>query len=96
MKLKDDLLHLAQSLGMDLFGVTSAERLAGAPAGFRPADYLPEVKSVIVLGCHFPEAAALFWERTVFPYQYYGYAIINKEMGHAAFRLAKEIGRAHV
>jgi ferredoxin len=93
-QLKDNLNALARSSGMDLFGVAPAERLAGAPPGFRPADYLPEVKSVIVLGCHFPEAAALFWERTVFPYQYYGYAVINKEMGHAAFRVAKALEEA--
>jgi len=89
--LKSDLARLAQGWGMDLFGVAPAERLAKAPEGFRPTDYLPDVRSVIVLGCHFPEATALQWKRGVYPYQYYGYAIINQEMGQAAFRLAKAI-----
>jgi ferredoxin len=89
--LKADLKRLAEGWGMELFGVAPAERLAGAPEGFRPTDYLPDVRSVVVLGCHFPEAAALQWERGVFPYQYYGYAIVNKELGHAAFRLAKAL-----
>jgi len=90
-QLKSDLYQLAKTSGMDLFGVAPVERLANAPEGFRPSDYLPETKSVIVLGCHFPEATALFWEQAAFPYQYYGYAIINKEMGHAAFRLSKAL-----
>jgi epoxyqueuosine reductase len=79
---------------MDLFGVSPAERLSSAPEGFRPEDYLPGAKSVIVLGCHFPEASALQWEKGVYSYQYYGYAIINKELGHAAFSIAKGLEEA--
>jgi epoxyqueuosine reductase QueG len=89
--LKDDLARLAAGWGVDLFGVAPVERLAGAPEGFRPTDYLPAARSVIVIGCHFPEATALQWKRGVYPYQYYGYAIVNKELGHAAFRLAKAL-----
>ncbi len=76
---------------MDLFGVAPSERLAGAPEGFRSTDYLPGTRSVVVLGCHIPEACALQWEKSVFPYQYHGYAIPNKEMGHAAFAIAKDL-----
>lgn len=94
INLKEKLKDTAFRSGIDLFGVSPAQRLSGAPEGFRPDDYLPGTRSVIVLGCHFPEAAALQWENSVFPYQYYGYAIINKVMGHAAFRLAKELEEA--
>jgi epoxyqueuosine reductase QueG len=90
-QLKSSLRRVAEAAGVDLFGVSPAARLAGAPEGFRPTDYLPDVKSVVVLGRHFPEATALQWRRGVYPYQYYGYAIVNKELGHAAFRLANAL-----
>ncbi len=93
-ELKQRLCELARAQGIELFGVAPAFRLRGAPSGFRPEDYLPGAKSVIVLGAHFPEETALFWEHSPFPYQYYGYAIVNKEMGHTAFKLAKELERA--
>lgn len=93
-ELKQSLRELAQAQGIELFGITPAERLRTAPAGFRPEDYLPGAKSVIVLGAHFPEASALFWERSPFPYQYYGYAIVNKELGHCAFKLSKKLEQA--
>jgi epoxyqueuosine reductase QueG len=45
-----DIKALAHSLGMDLCGIASAERLNAAPEGTRPGDILPGCKSVIVVG----------------------------------------------
>ena len=47
--MKNDLRDLSVRLGADLFGVTSVDRLDGAPKGHRPRDVLPNAKSVIVL-----------------------------------------------
>ncbi len=50
MDLKENLNEMSMRLGADLFGVASADALNDAPAGHRPKDILPNVKSVIVLG----------------------------------------------
>jgi len=47
--MKNDLRDLSIRLGADLFGVTSVDRLEGAPKGHRPRDVLPNARSVIVL-----------------------------------------------
>lgn len=93
-ELRERLKKIALSRGVELFGVSPSSRLDCAPVGFRPKDYLPDVKSVIVLGAHFPEASALYWGNSVYSYQYYGYAIVNKELGHCAFHISKELERA--
>ncbi|MBN2153917.1 MAG: epoxyqueuosine reductase [Candidatus Lokiarchaeota archaeon] len=79
----------ARSLGIDLVGITGLDRLEGAPKRFHATDYMPSAKSVIVLGTHFPDGVVDNWERTPSGYQYYGYAIPNKELGHACYKLSK-------
>ncbi len=79
----------AHALGIDLVGVASLDRLAGAPKRFHATDYMPSAKSVIVLGTHFPDGVVDNWEKTPSGYQYYGYAIPNKELGHACYKISK-------
>nr|MDO8086268.1 hypothetical protein [Candidatus Sigynarchaeum springense] len=81
----------AHAMGIDLAGITGLDRLEGAPKRFHATDYLPSAKSVIVLGTHFPDGVVDNWERTPSGYQYYGYAIPNKELGHACYKLSKLI-----
>ena len=51
MALKQELTDYALNmLDMDLVGVTSADRLSGAPEGYRPTDILPGAQSVVVMG----------------------------------------------
>lgn len=40
--------------GADLVGIAAAKDFDTAPAGFRPADVLPQCRSVVVLGATFP------------------------------------------
>ena len=50
MSLKNELKKYAlDTLDMDYVGVTSVDRLAGAPEGYRPTDFLPDARSVIVM-----------------------------------------------
>ncbi len=79
----------AHALGIDLVGITSLDRLEGAPKRFHATDYMPSARSVIVLCTHFPDGVVDCWDRTPSGYQYYGYAIPNKELGHACYKVSK-------
>lgn len=88
-RLKDKVKQKAHEMGMDLIGITDLSRLENAPKRFHATDYLPSAHSVVVVGCHFPEGPVENWERTPSSYQYYGYALINKELGRACFYISK-------
>ena len=49
--------HALSMLDVDLVGITRAETLAEAPAGFRPTDLLPGARSVIVMAVRLPLGA---------------------------------------
>jgi epoxyqueuosine reductase len=51
---QDGIRQIAISHGADLFGVAPAERFAGAPAGFHPADVYGKTRSVIVFAKRIP------------------------------------------
>jgi len=89
--LKNKVKEKACQLGMDLVGFTDLDRLRGTPKRFRASDYLPSAKSVIVVGCHLPEGSVENWARSPSSYQYYGYALINKELGRACLHISKLI-----
>jgi epoxyqueuosine reductase QueG len=58
MSLTEEVKQYALSeLDVDLVGVTRAETLADAPAGFRPVDLLPGALSVIVMAVRLPIGA---------------------------------------
>jgi len=83
-----EVRETALRFGAHLAGVTGVERLDEAPRGFRPADLMPGARSVVVLGIGLPQGLSDCWEQSVWSYLYYGYAIPNKKLGHAAFNLA--------
>jgi len=87
--LKEKVQQKAHEMGMELVGVTDLSRLKNAPKRFHATDYLPSARAVIVVGCHFPEGSVENWEKTPSSYQYYGYALINKELGRACFHISK-------
>ncbi len=89
--LKERVVATSRAIGIDLVGVASLERLAGAPKRFHATDYLPTARSVIVLGTHFPDGIVDNWDKTPSGYQYYGYAIPNKELGHACYKISKMV-----
>jgi len=84
-----------ERLEVDLVGVAPAERLQGAPAGGRPTDYLHSAKSVIVLAAKIPDAvidvAGHYDEpgKTLGPYMWYGYPVMNWDLSSVAGRVAK-------
>jgi epoxyqueuosine reductase len=91
-----DLHRLAlQRLEVDLMGVAPAERLVGGPEGGRPTDYLPEARAVVVLAAKIPNAALEVAGRydepgkTLGPYMWYGYPILNWELSSAAARVVR-------
>jgi epoxyqueuosine reductase QueG len=95
-----DVRELALEREMDYFGVTPAERLAGAPDGWRPTDILPSARSVVVMGMrigrgvrHVQRTANLSSEKSakygIFVYQVFGYNILNDKMNLAAYALGK-------
>ncbi len=99
--LRSDLQELAlMRSDADLFGVASLDRFEGAPPGSGPADYLPGVRSVIVLGMRIPEGvmdvAGRYDEpgKTMGPYMWYGYVVPNWDLSSAAVRVAKALERA--
>ena len=83
-----EVRETALRFGAHLAGVTGVERLDEAPRGFRPTDLMPGARSVVVLGIGLPQGLSDCWEQSVWSYLYYGYAIPNKKLGHAAFNLA--------
>ena len=58
MGLSDDVKAFAlRDLDMDYVGISSVERLSGAPEGYRPTDLLPGAKSVVVMAVRLLEGA---------------------------------------
>ena len=99
--LTDSLRELALGkLGVDLFGVAPAERLGEGPEGGRPTDYLPAARSVIVLAAKILDAVvevAGHYDqpgKTLGPYMWYGYPVLNWDLSSAANRLARAIEAA--
>jgi len=105
MVLKKDLTEnlkafAVEQLGIDLVGVAPVERLAGGPEGGRPTDYLPNAKRVIVAAAKIPDAAvevAGHYDepgRTLGPYMWYGYVVLNWDLSSAANRLVRFLERS--
>ncbi len=88
-ELKEKIKNRALDFGMDLIGITDLSRLEGAPKRFHATDYLPTARAVIVVGSKIPEGSVENWVRTPSSYQYYGYALLNKELGHACYHISK-------
>ena len=86
-----------EQLGVDLLGVAPAARLGEGPEGGRPTDYMPAARSVVVLAAKVPDAAvevAGHYDepgKTLGPYMWYGYVVLNWELSSAAWRLAKSL-----
>jgi len=94
--LTKDLREFAvEQLGFDLFGVAPVRRLEDGPEGGRPADYLPNALSVVVGAAKIPDAvvevAGHYDEpgKTLGPYMWYGYVILNWNLSLMASRLVR-------
>ena len=87
--IKMQIKQKGHELGMDLIGITDISRLKNAPKRFQATDYLPNARSVIVVGSKIPDGSVENWTRTPSSYQYYGYALLNKELGRACYHISK-------
>src|SRR4030042_5271465 len=82
-----------ERLGVDLFGVAQVKRLESGPEGRRPTDSLPDAKAVVVCGAKIPDAglevAGHYEEpgKTLGPYMWYGYVVLNWDLSSAVRRL---------
>jgi epoxyqueuosine reductase len=58
MSLTEELKrYLKDTVEVDYVGVSPVERLAGAPEGYRPTDFLPGAKNVVVMAVKLPNGA---------------------------------------
>jgi epoxyqueuosine reductase len=94
--LTQGLRELARErLEVDLVGFAPAERLQGGPLGARPTDYLPAARSVVVLAAKIPDAVievAGHYDdpgKTLSPYMWYGYPVMNWDLSSAASRVVR-------
>jgi epoxyqueuosine reductase len=91
------LRDLAREAGIDLMGVAPVVRLEDGPKGARPTDYMPSARSVVVLAKKMPDAAvevAGHYEeegKTLGPYMWYGYVVLNWDLSSAAARVARSL-----
>jgi len=83
--------------GADLVGVAPVERFQNAPEGYRPCDYMPDATCVVSIGIHINDGVCDVWGeyiepgRSVTPYLFYGYGLLNLELGRIANRVAKRL-----
>jgi epoxyqueuosine reductase len=84
-----------ERLDVDLIGLAPVDRLAEGPEGGRPTDYLPQARVVVVLAGKIPrgalEVAGRYDEpgKTLGPYMWYGYPVLNWDLSSAAARVAR-------
>lgn len=57
--IKNEIKELALFHGSDLVGITSVDRLEGAPEGHKPEDILPNAKSVVVCAKRIPNTVVM-------------------------------------
>jgi epoxyqueuosine reductase QueG len=84
--------QFARDQGADLIGIAPAARLdAALKPGNRAIDLLPEVKSVVVLGLHIPDASIEVMRQEISNYSYniFGYSYLNQELHRLAYRVAR-------
>jgi epoxyqueuosine reductase len=96
INLTEDLRKLAvERAGVDFLGVAPVKRLEGGPEGARPTDYLNDATSVVVCAAKIPDAVidvtGHYDEpgKTLGPYMWYGYVVLNWDLSSAARLLVR-------
>ena len=82
--------------GADLVGVAPMERFAHCPAETHPRHYMPDATCVISIGVHILDGVCDVWDgdphtphKSASPYLFYGYGLLNMELGRLAYRAAR-------
>lgn len=95
MSLTDEVKSRAVNMGVDLFGVAPVERFKHAPPENQPQYFMRDAKYVIVLGARILEGVCdvhgSYEEegKTMGPYMWYGYPVINWSFSWIAIQAGK-------
>jgi epoxyqueuosine reductase len=97
MGLTDDIKQKAKDLGVDLIGVAPVERFQLAPTLFQPQYYMKDAKNVIAMAIRILEGICdvhgSYDEegKTIGPYTWFGYPIINWSFSWIALQIGKKL-----
>lgn len=97
--LTEELKNFILSMGADLVGIAPIERFENAPKETHPSTYLPEARCVISVAMKIPDGVCDVWGdfteegKTVSPYLFYGYGLINMETSRIVRAVAVKLER---
>ena len=97
VRLTDEIESFIINQGADLVGVAPVERFQDAPEGYGPSDYMPDATCVISIGIHLVDGICDVWGeysepgKSIGPYLFYGYGLVNLELGRIANLAAKRL-----
>ncbi len=84
-KLTREIKKATLSMGADMVGIASIDRFENAPSETHPSTYLPSARAVISVAIKIPHGVCDVWGdytqegKTISPYLFYGYGLINLE-----------------
>lgn len=97
MNLTADIKKMAVKMGADLVGIAPVERFDSAPKEYHPQYFMKNAKSVVVLGIRLLEGicdvhGAYNQEgKTIGPYAWYSYPIVNWSISMIAMQLGRTL-----
>jgi epoxyqueuosine reductase len=97
MSLSDEIKSLAIGMGADLVGIAPVERFKDAPAKFQPQYYMKDAAFVVVLASRILEGICDVHGsydqegKTIGPYSWYGYPVINWSISWIITQVGKKI-----
>lgn len=100
---KEALKKFALERNMDYFGVAPVSRFVNLPDGYRPTDYLPRAKSVIVIGKKVPHSAFMAHQKAfsdnmqhaIGSYILFGYLKINSAIDQVLYQYTFHIEKKY-
>lgn len=96
MSLTERVKQMGRDEGLDLLGISPIERFDKAPGETHPRHYMSDAAGVISIGLHILNGVCEVWDgdphtpnKSASPYLFYGYGLLNLELGRAAYRIAR-------
>lgn len=96
-RLTQKIKSLAVDMGAELVGVAPVTRFEHAPEETKPTHYMSDAANVISIGIHIANGVCDIWGnydepgRSIGPYLFYGYGLVNWELGRIAHSVAKTL-----
>lgn len=97
VRLTNEMESFIINQGADLVGIAPVERFQDAPEGYGPNSYMPDATCVISIGIHLADGICDVWGeysepgKSIGPYLFYGYGLVNLELGRIANLAAKRL-----